>query len=176
MINVEVLVFDDFIDIVDVFFIKKSVEIVSSKLDLDEDVWIEIVVVDQNTSKHLNKKFRDIDSSTDVLSFSVDSSYGNKDTKDMFTGIEKYQNFMGEVVISYKDVKEQATSKGYSMKFEMAHVVMHGILHLLGYNHDNSCGSLEFIKLEESIMSEVVGLFGLKKADQLKMHLDGGNN
>ena len=47
---------------------------------------------------------------------------------------------------------------------------------LRDYNHDNSCGSLEFIKLEESIMSEVVGLFGLKKADQLKMHLDGGNN
>ena len=118
------------------------------------------------------KKFRDIDSSTDVLSFSVDRSYGNKDSKGFF--VEK--NYIGEVVISYKDVKEQATSKGYSTKFEMAHVIMHGILHLLGYNHDNSSGSVEFIKLEENIMSEVVELLGLKKADQLKMHLDGGKN
>lgn len=172
MINVDVLVFDDLIDTVDVVFIKKSVEVINDNLDLDEDVWFEIVFVDQNTSKHLNKKFRDIDSSTDVLSFSVDKSYGNKDSKGIF--VEK--NYIGEVVISYKDVKEQATSKGYSTKFEMAHVIMHGILHLLGYNHDNSSGSVEFIKLEENIMSEVVELLGLKKADQLKMHLDGGKN
>tara|TARA_B100001013_G_C24473095_1_gene388224 strand:+ start:81 stop:599 length:519 start_codon:yes stop_codon:yes gene_type:complete len=172
MINVDVLVFDDFIDTVDVVFIKKSVEIINDGLDLDEDVWVEIVVVDQNTSKDLNKKFRDIDSSTDVLSFPVDRSYVNKDFKDIFVG----RNYIGEVVISYQDVKEQAASKCYSIKFEMAHVIMHGILHLLGYNHDNSCGSEEFIKLEENIMSEVVELFGLKKTDQLKMHLDGGNN
>ena len=127
MINVDVLVFDDLIDTVDVVFIKKSVEVINDNLDLDEDVWFEIVFVDQNTSKHLNKKF------TDVLSFSVDRSYGNKDSKGIF--VEK--NYIGEVVISYKDVKEQATSKGYSTKFEMAHVIMHGILHLLGYNHDN---------------------------------------
>ena len=171
MINVDVLVFDDFIDTVDVVFVEKSVAVINDKLDLDEDVWIEIVIVDQDTSKDLNIKFRDIDSSTDVLSFPVDKSYINKD----FTGIDVGQNYIGEVVISYKDVKEQATSKGYSMKFEMAHVIMHGILHLLGYNHDNSSGSVEFIKLEEDIMSEVVELFGLKKTDQLKMHLDGGN-
>ena len=164
MINVDVLVFDDFIDTVDVVFVEKSVAVINDKLDLDEDVWIEIVIVDQDTSKDLNKKFRDID-------FPVDKSYINKD----LTGIDVGKNYIGEVVISYKDVKEQATSKGYSMKFEMAHVIMHGILHLLGYNHDNSSGSVEFIKLEENIMSEVVELFGFKKTDQLKMHLDGGN-
>ncbi len=60
MINVDVLVFDDFIDTVDVVFVEKSVAVINDKLDLDEDVWIEIVIVDQDTSKDLNKKFRDI--------------------------------------------------------------------------------------------------------------------
>ena len=57
MINVDVLVFDDFIDTVDVVFVEKSVAVINDKLDLDEDVWIEIVIVDQDTSKDLNINF-----------------------------------------------------------------------------------------------------------------------
>jgi probable rRNA maturation factor len=79
---------------------------------------INIVLVDDESIRRLNKKFRGIDRATDVLSFEM-----------------KEDGILGEIIISKDTAKRNAERFGLSYKDEMKRLVIHGALHLLGYDH-----------------------------------------
>ena len=91
--------------------------------------------------RSLNDSFRGFDCPTDVLAFNVDETPGEGEEVSL----------LGDLAISEERALEQAREMGYSIKRELTLLLSHGILHLLGYEHEES----EMKKLEEQILSEV---------------------
>ena len=77
----------------------------------------------------LNKKYRQIDRPTDVLSFALNES----EEPEVEDGPEI--NVLGDIIISVERAEEQAAEYGHSVRREMAFLTVHGMLHLLGYDH-----------------------------------------
>jgi probable rRNA maturation factor len=89
-----------------------------------EDVDISLVVTDDASIQELNREYRDIDAPTDVLSFSLNE-------KDPETG----HLYLGDVIISFPRAEDQAAKAGHAVMAEMVLLAVHGVLHLLGYDH-----------------------------------------
>ncbi len=113
---------------------------------------VEVILTDDENIRELNRKFRDIDSSTDVLSFPLGSD-GEYD-ENPETGMK----MLGDIVISVEHAYAQAELFGHGIEREISFLAVHSMLHLLGYDHVES-------KLEESIMREkqeiILGELGL---------------
>ena len=88
---------------------------------------ISLVINDQNFIRELNKTFLGIDQSTDVLSFPGEEI-------DPDTG----RLYLGDVIISYTDALQQSVNGNHSLMAELELLVVHGVLHLIGYDHNDS--------------------------------------
>ncbi len=126
---------------------KKVLKRVKKELMIKKKLGLSVTLCDNNYIQDLNKTYRKKDTPTDVLSFALE------DDKDKEL-IEKIRNFsrvreIGDIVISYEKAMEQAKEYNHSLEREMCFLFVHGVLHLLGYDHIN--------KTDEDIM------FGLQK-------------
>lgn len=102
---------------------------------------ISVRFVDNNEIHNLNKEFRNIDSSTDVLSFPL----GENGEYDI--NIDTGAKMLGDIVISVETAFAQSKEYGHSFQREMAFLTVHSMLHLLGYDHVN--GGLEAVRMRE---------------------------
>ena len=115
---------------------------------------ISVTFVDDETIQHLNKQFRNIDASTDVLSFPL----GENGVYDV--NIHTGAKLRGDIVISVPHAISQAERFGHSLQREIAFLTVHSMLHLLGYDHVN--GGLESVHMrekEETVLTQL----GLKR-------------
>jgi probable rRNA maturation factor len=87
-----------------------------------------LVITDDDTLRDLNRRYRGIDEPTDVLSFGLESAEPFVSPPD---GVHR----LGEVIVSFPMAERQAQEAGRALEAELAHLVVHGVLHLLGYNH-----------------------------------------
>lgn len=85
-----------------------------------------ILILDDPSMKELNRRFRGRDSTTDVLSFPIGKDIPNEDLPHLF----------GDVVISFDRAKSQAAERNVCLEEEVNHLLVHGILHLLGFDHE----------------------------------------
>lgn len=92
-----------------------------------ENVEFNIIFVDNETIRNINKKYRNIDRETDVISFALED---NEDIKFEFGRL------LGDIYISIPKMKEQAKEYGHSEQRELSFLIIHGLLHLLGYDHE----------------------------------------
>lgn len=99
----------------------------------------------------LNKKYRQIDRPTDVLSFALNES----DEPAVEDGPEI--NVLGDIIISVERAEEQAAEYGHSVRREMAFLTVHGMLHLLGYDHMEEADRLE-MEAEQKYVMEQLGI------------------
>jgi probable rRNA maturation factor len=97
---------------------------------VDPPAEVSIVVTDDETVRDLNRRYRGIDEPTDVLSF------GNEATTGSFITPPDGVRRLGEVILSWPTAERQAREAGHSVQEAAAHLVMHGLLHLLGYDHE----------------------------------------
>jgi len=104
---------------------------------------IELVLVDDLKIKKINKEYRNIDKPTDVLSFPFEDTPGA---------------ILGIIVISIDQALKGAKRFGHSIDDEIALLFIHGILHLLGYDHEIDDGQMR--KKEE----EIIKKFNLPKS------------
>lgn len=100
-----------------------------------EDVFFNVILVDNEYIHELNKNYRNIDRITDVISFALED-YKDMPNEDI--------RILGDIYISVEKAHSQATEYGHSFKREICFLSVHGFLHLLGYDH--------MIKAEEKIM------------------------
>ena len=100
-----------------------------------EDDELSILLVDDATIQNLNRQHRNIDSATDVLSF------------PQMEDDEFISHLLGDVVISVETAKRQASEHQLSLEQELVLLLIHGLLHLLGYDHERS-------PEEEQVMKE----------------------
>lgn len=98
-----------------------------------EDTELSILIVNNRRMRELNKLYRGIDSPTDVLAFPM------LDTGERGGGKgEGEPRLLGDIVISMEKVYSQAREQGHSAKRELVILLIHGILHLIGYDHERS--------------------------------------
>lgn len=115
-----------------------------------ENAIFNIIIVDNNTIHKINKEYRGIDRPTDVISFALED---NKDFIDIGYRI------LGDIYISIDKTREQSVSYGHSFLRELAFLSVHGLLHLLGYDHMKKEEEKEMFELQELILNE----YGIKK-------------
>lgn len=101
---------------------------------------LNVVFVNDKYIRALNKAYRDKDETTDVLSF----EYGPDD-------------LMGEVYVSVETAKHQAKELKHSLGDELIRLVVHGILHIHGYDHEEDDDYKEMLKVEKEVLGEMVG-------------------
>lgn len=94
-------------------------------------VELSIVFVEPEEIKELNSRFRGIDIATDVLAFSM-----LEDTGEIINPDKQLPLLLGDIIICPHIAAMQAEMENHSVEQEMGFLVIHGILHLLGYDHD----------------------------------------
>jgi len=117
---------------------EKTLEVAKFK----KSVEISLVITGEKRIRSLNKKYRKINKITDVLSF------GNEE----FVSLPNKIIYLGEIFICYSQAVKQARQKKHSVKKEMAILLIHGILHLLGYDHKGDYENSEMKILEEKVL------------------------
>ena len=107
---------------------------------------VNIIIVDNKKIREINKEYRKIDKETDVISFALE---------DDDTFIKLPIRVLGDIYISIDKVKAQALEYGHSLKREICFLVVHGILHLLGYDHMNISDEKVMFSKQDKILDEL---------------------
>ena len=105
---------------------------------------LSVVVADDRTLRALNRRYRRRDAPTDVLSFGLETDGG-------FVAPGRARQ-LGEIVISYQTAARQARAAGHSVHDELAHLLVHGVLHLLGYDHERPREAAAMRAREETLL------------------------
>jgi len=113
--------------------------------DVEAGSLLSIVVTDDATVRGLNKRFLGIDEPADVLSFGLD-------TKARFVTPDTAERQLGEVVISLPAARRQAREAGHPLDDEVAHLLVHGTLHILGYDHQRPAQERRMRSREDELL------------------------
>ena len=132
--------------------IKNAVKLIGKLYDV-EGSEVSITLTDDVTIHKLNKEYRNIDRPTDVLSFAFHES----DEPEIITndGVDETIDILGDIIISVERAKGQAKDYGHSLKREVVFLTVHGMLHLLGYDHMEEADRIEMEKEQTYIMSQL---------------------
>ena len=155
--QVSVQIFQEFSDAISPGWIDA---VISSVLSIEPE-WsserVSVVIADDESITDLNREHRGLDETTDVLSFSNRHSgryYGEDDERETATGDVEFvlppghNTDLGEVIVSYPQVRRQAREAGHTTQKELAVMLAHGILHLLGYDHEREDEAAEMFSLQ----------------------------
>jgi probable rRNA maturation factor len=112
---------------------------------------VSLILADDACIKQLNSDYRGIDQPTDVLSFALD-----EDPADLpIIGTpEEFPDLLGDIYVSVERAFEQAERYGHSPQREIAYLAVHGLLHLLGFDHQDPAATAAMRSAEEQILAE----------------------
>ena len=114
---------------------------------------ITITLTNSEIIKEINREYRNIDNATDVLSFPM----FEKDELEakLKSNLFKYEEVLGDIVISIPKVEEQAKEYGHSFERELSYMVVHGFYHLMGYDHIKEEDKKEMRPKEDKILNKL---------------------
>lgn len=124
-------------------------------LGLKFDPIISISLIDDKTIHKINKEYRQVDRPTDVISFAFLDNEVDRETLLSSSSLLD----LGEIYISLDRAKAQAIEYQHSLHRELAFLFIHGLLHLLGYDHMNEEDEQKMFALQDEILS----LGGIKR-------------
>jgi len=120
---------------------------VLSREGLEQETELSLVVTDDEAIRELNRRFRGVDAPTDVLAF-------GEGAEEQFVSVPGSPPYLGDVVISYPRAQAQAEELGHAVAEELKLLVIHGVLHLLGYDHQEGAAAERMREKEERILHE----------------------
>ena len=110
------------------------------------DANLTVAFVRDRVIRDLNRKFRGNDRVTDVLSFPAEDDLGHaSDVSFIGRGVSE---FLGDIVVSTDTARKQAEDAGHSFEREVNELVIHGVLHLCGYDHETDRGQMNQLELK----------------------------
>ena len=127
---VDLLIRPEFEDKVDVASARRAAEAALRVEAAPLEASLSVVITGDAEIQALNRQFRGVDAPTDVLSF------GQEPGEVAFVTAPEEPPYLGDVILSYPRAEEQAAERGISIKQELRLLIVHGVLHLLGYDHD----------------------------------------
>jgi probable rRNA maturation factor len=131
--EIAIFVEEEFRGLMDGGWVKKIVRQVLKAERVAPPYEVSLVFTDSETVQRLNRDYRGVDETTDVLAFYM---LPQKGADSSFALPPDGVTRLGEVIISYPQAAAQAREQGHSPERELALLVIHGILHLLGYDHE----------------------------------------
>lgn len=114
------------------------------KLEKVKNAFFSVVLVDEKKIQEINKNYRNINKVTDVISFAFE---------DNDKRVYNSTRILGEIFICIPRMKEQALAYGHSETREIAFLAVHGLLHLLGYDHIKKNDEEEMFAKQELILN-----------------------
>ena len=128
---------------------QKLMEKTFKKLNIKKDYEVDVNLIDNERIHEINREYRHVDRPTDVISFAfLDHVDGEVTIKG------DIPTLLGEIFISVDKAKEQANAYGHSLLREMSFLFVHGLLHLLGYDHMTKEEETVMFSLQEEILKE----------------------
>ena len=115
------------------------------------EVALSVVITDDEAVQELNRQFRDVDAPTDVLTFG-----SGEEDEFVFVTAPGESAYLGDVVISYPRAVAQAEEYDHSINRELALLAVHGVLHLLGYDHVDEAERTEMWAKQDEILGSLV--------------------
>lgn len=128
------------------------------RLEIEDSAEMSVTLVDNDEIQTINKEYRGKDQPTDVISFAIEDE-AEEDVFDLDLSQFDIPRQLGDIIISFDRLQEQAQSYGHSIERELGFLCVHGFLHLNGYDHQNEADEKEMFSLQESILEE----FGLER-------------
>ena len=113
-------------------------------------VYISITLTNPENIRNLNKKYRNIDKETDVLSFPMFEKSEIPNLKNL-----EFEETLGDIVISIERVRQQAIEYGHSFERELAYMVVHGFYHLMGEDHIEEQDKIIMREKEDQVLNEL---------------------
>lgn len=126
-------------------------KIIRSTLNIEgvmELTEVDLLMTSNKEMRRLNKQYRGVNNTTDVLSFALEESVA-------FPKIPSQGQLLGQVVVSYPQASKQAGLHKHSVEREVAFLVVHGLLHLMGYDHQQPEDQATMESHQELIMSKL---------------------
>ena len=119
-------------------------------LNIKANVLVSLSLIDDNKIHEINKQYRGIDKSTDVISFAFLD--GDKNRTKMLKSNKDV--VLGDIYISFEHANAQALAYGHSLKREFSFLFIHGLLHLFGYDHIKEEDEKIMFPLQEEILAK----------------------
>ncbi|MDO5393200.1 MAG: rRNA maturation RNase YbeY [Mycoplasmatota bacterium] len=126
--------------------VEKVLERAIEKEQLD-DVFLNLIIVDNECIHNLNKLYRGIDRVTDVITFALED-------EDSLVLPKEVGRNLGDIYISIERAKEQASEYGHGLLRELSFLAVHGFYHLLGYDHMNPEDEAIMFKKQEEVLND----------------------
>lgn len=140
--------------------LKEVIDFALREEEVNHDYQVSVLLVNNEEIKDINNKYRKIDKVTDVLSFPLldypegkvfKEVYGSNDFDESM--LDDGELVLGDIVLSLERAKEQSIEFGHSFKREISYLVIHSILHLLGYDHIKEEDKVRMREREEYILA-----------------------
>ncbi len=119
------------------------------------DLPVDVVLVDDDYIQQINRDYRGLDCPTDVISFSYMDDMGSEPARD---------DVAGEIFVSYETLEREANSKGIDVKNLFLRIGLHGLLHVLGFDHQSDADA-ERMECEERRL--LCGVMASSQVDEL---------
>ncbi len=123
--------------------LKKALKAICKILKIKQKYMLDLSIVDEKKIQQINKDFRQKDYVTDVISFAFN------DNKEFQT------NLLGEIFICYEKIIEQAKKYEHSVRREYVFLFIHGVLHLLGYDHMTKEDEIKMFGIQEEVLDKI---------------------
>ena len=157
--EINILIDEGFEGNLEISWLKNIVEQTLIALDTGSNVELGLVITSQERVKQLNRSYLGKDEPTDVLAFSMlpePPATGKGEAESLpFIIPPDGVLHLGEVIISYPQAVIQAEEHQHSIKKEIAILIIHGLLHLLGYDHDKPEPKRQMVARETKVLSHI---------------------
>jgi len=136
--------------------ISKAVKAALTEERIEYPVLVSVLLVENDEIRRINAEYRKKDSVTDVLSFPMlDMEDGKFISEPGEMDMDQGRLFLGDIVISVPRAIEQAEAFGHSTERELAFLAVHGVLHLIGYDHNTTDREQKMKQRQEGILASI---------------------
>ena len=156
MLSIDIQIDDRFDGMFDPTLIERVAAAVLQAEGITDAVELSVLVTDDAELHRLNREYRNMDRPTDVLSFANEEEA--EDAPVAFVRPPEEPRLLGDLAISYERVLAQAEEYGHSTDRELAYLTAHGVLHLLGYDHERGPQDAAAMREREEAAMTRIGL------------------
>jgi probable rRNA maturation factor len=157
VLEVDIQIDERFAAEIDAALIEQAIAVTLAAESVSEPIEIGVRVADDAELHELNRTYRGVDAPTDVLSFGDDEG-APAPGQAIFVRPPGTPRYLGDLAISYERVMAQAAEYGHSRARELAYLTVHGVLHLLGYDHELGTAEAARMRAREEAVMQQIGL------------------